>query len=184
MKKLILLLLGSISIAIGMQRPEPSVTINSVFKPTDEALTKILFHGSINELKKMLDEPSILAHRNFTKAPYAGKSLLEVTLELQLSPIIGKNTLKEKRYEIAHLLLERGADARILNRFLVPAVKVFNDELVNWLVEHGAKDTGGAAEKLVNELENDPRVAPVRKKILAKIKTILSDAKNKKQIAP
>lgn len=181
MKKFILLLLASTSIVIGMQKTEP---INSVLKSTDETLAKILFHGSVNELKKMLDEPSILAHRNFTKPPYAGKSLLEVTLELQLAPIPGKNSLKEKRYEIANLLLERGADARILNRFLVPAVKVFNDELVDWLINHGAKDTNGEAEKLANELENASHVAPVRKKALATIKAKLIEAKNKKQIAP
>lgn len=172
MKKLILLLLGSVSIAIGMKRTELPVKIvnqNSFLQPTDENLSHILLSGSKDELKKMLDARIIKSTRIFLNKLFNEKSLLQATLELQASHQTGK----ENRYEIARMLLEKGADRRDLDTFLIPAVKAADEKLVQLLVEYGVKDPEGKAAELANQLENSAHLPAIKKQALARIKTLL-----------
>jgi hypothetical protein len=169
MKKLILLLLGSISIAIGMQKTELPVkpgSQNVLLQPTDANLSRILWSGSINDLRAMLDKHIILPTRIFLTKPFEEKSLLQATIELQLSSVTGK----EGRYEIAQLLLDKKADARDLDAYLVSAVKAADEKLVTWLIAHGVQDLDGKAAEKANELENAAHVPAIKKQALARIK--------------
>ncbi len=192
MKKLILFLLVSTSVAIAMQRtelPVKPVSQNVLLQPTDANLSRILWSGSINDLRTMLDKHIILPTRIFLTKPFEEKSLLQATIELQLSSVTGK----EGRYEIAELLLDKKADARDLDAYLVLAVKAADEKLTKWLIDHGAQDLDGKAAEKANELENAAHVPAIKKQALARIKKILPGRRSlltpikktsKEQIAP
>lgn len=153
MKKLILLLLASTSGAIGMSKTElpiKPISQNSRFQDTDENLTGIIRSGSYNDLKIMLDNRIIKPTRIFLNRLFNEKSLLQATIELQLVSPTGK----EGRYEIAQMLLDKGADKRDLDAYLIPAIKIADARLVTLLVDNGAQDIDGkAAIEVANQLQ-------------------------------
>lgn len=153
MKKLILFLLASTSVLLGMRKTEmPIIPLsqNTRFQDTDENLTGILRSGSYNDLKIMLDNRIIKPTRIFLNRLFNEKSLLQATIELQLVSPTGK----EGRYEIAQMLLDKGADKRDLDAYLIPAIKIADARLVTLLVDNGAQDTDGkAAIEVANQLQ-------------------------------
>lgn len=153
MKKLILLLLISTSVLFGMHKTEmPIIPLsqNTRFQDTDENLTGIIRSGSYNDLKIMLDNRIIKPTRIFLNRLFNEKSLLQAAIELQLV----SNTGKEDRYKIIQLLVDKGADKRDLDAYLIPAIKVADARLVTLLVDNGAQDTDGkAAIEVANQLQ-------------------------------
>lgn len=176
MKRLLyaIIVLG-ISPAFAMQKPaaagKQSAAQNSLLTPTDENLSRILMSGSKEDLRKMLDDRVILSTRIFLNKLFKDKSLLQATLELQTNA--GYATGKEARYEIVRLLLDRGADKKDLDEFLLPAVKAADEKLVQLLIDYSVTDKDGKAYQLATELENSAHVADVKKKKLAQIKVLL-----------
>lgn len=162
----------------AMQKPElplkQPAAQNSLLTVTDANLSRILYSGSKNDLRKLLDEHLILPTRIFLSEPFKDKSLLQATLMLQPSLPTGK----EERYEIARLLLNRGADVRDLEEFLIPAVKAADEKLIQLLVDYGVKDKDGNAYALATELEQSASMPAVKKQSLARTKQQLSNRKS------
>lgn len=164
----------------AMQKPElplkQPASQNSLLAANDENLSHILLSGSKDELRKMLDNRLVLPTRIFFNKLFKDKSLLQATLELQTNSIY--TTGKEGRYEIAQLLIDKGADKRDLNEFLIPAVKAVDEKLVQFLIANGVKDQDGKAYTLATELENSATTPAIKKQKFARIKELLPNRKS------
>lgn len=170
MKKIILvlplLLNGVISRAmdkmgasISRRDPFMQLPLPNAPKLTQEQLAKVIVDGRYEDLAHELNN-GLKADFIFTVGQHAGKSLLQVAFANSIT----------NRYDIASMLLKRGADAADLNAFFIQAIKKFDPIEVKWLLEHGAKAPADALN-VVSALERATQGA--KKERIAAIKQLL-----------
>ena len=104
------------------------------------ALIVAINTGDVDKVKQLIAE-KVEVKKPFKLLFYAGQTPLEV--------ILANDT--PKKFEIAELLLNAGANEEDLNRFLQDAVNADDYEQVVWLVNHGAKDIDGKAFELIEK---------------------------------
>lgn len=172
MKKIMLvvplLLSGTISCAmdkmgasISYRDPFMQLPVPNAPAATQDQLVKIIVEGKYDELAHELNN-GLKADFIFTVTPHAGKSLLEVVFAHSIT----------NKYEIASMLLKRGARTQDLNAFLVEAIKKFDADKVKWLLVHGAQAPADALQ-VVNTLEKAAQ--GVKKERLLSIKKLLEE---------
>lgn len=105
------------------------------------ALIAAINSGDTGWLKQLIEEKKIDVSKPFKLIFYKGSSPLEIVFE--------KNT--PKKFEVAELLLNAGADKKQLEQFLSQAIKDEDFELVEWLLAHNVADSQGKAKAALEE---------------------------------
>jgi hypothetical protein len=123
-----------------------AVTGAALARQNEMALIVAINTGDTEKVKQLIDDKKVDVKKPFKLLFYAGQTPLEV--------IIANDT--PKKFEIAKLFLEAGADKNSLNQLLAPAIeaaKASRDMTeVTWLLELGAKDVDGKAFDLLEQM--------------------------------